>query len=205
METPTLEQIIDVLDNAALYTLFFTGEGQYEGSFRVDRATGSEVKHSHYLFETYHQAEIYPNDMSGDSEQQKAGETVIVHRIEHALKESYHRVAGERGMKDRKFVVTRVTDDGRYLGGELDGEVLSRDLKELLRTSRTLTVIERGSSAERLYRETLGGSGRVKLHPGDVHLSEMSAEEKERYDLQEIEDEDPAGDVTENVLEHHPE
>ncbi len=48
-DTPTLEQIIDVLDNEREYAVFLTGDGPYEGSYRVDRRLGSDVKHNHQL------------------------------------------------------------------------------------------------------------------------------------------------------------
>jgi hypothetical protein len=203
-ETPTLEQIIDVLDNDKEYAVFLIGEGSYEGSFRVDRTIGSHLRHDHYLFDVFQSAEIYPTRAEADEEQHTAAEEAILHRIEHAVKESYYRQDPESGMKNKSFRVARVSDDGHYLRGEVGGENLSRDLKQLIRTSRTLTVMEVGSPADRLFSETLQSSGRVRLHNGEVHLSEMSDEEKVRYKLGDEYKSDPL-DSVDNVVEHHPE
>ena len=71
-DTPTLEQIIDVLDNDREYAVFLTGDGPYEGSYRIDRSLGSDVKHNHQLFEAYHAAEIYPTESNASEDQHKA-------------------------------------------------------------------------------------------------------------------------------------
>jgi hypothetical protein len=201
-EAPTLEQIIDVLDDSRQYIAFLVGDDQYSGSFRIDRSPGSEIKHHHFLFEAYHTAEIYPLADDGDEEQQRAALGSTLHRVEHAIKEHYYRRLGDRGMKNGTFLVIRVSDDGEYLRGLLDGETLSRDLKTLISGSRTLTIIEKGSRADHLFGQTLSGSGRVRLHPGECHLSEMTDEEREQYLLGDSEADDD--ELVDNLVEHHP-
>ncbi|MBD3292980.1 MAG: hypothetical protein GF393_08660 [Armatimonadia bacterium] len=201
----THEQIISVLDDEREYMLFMTGEDQLTGSFRIDHSLGSEIKHNHYLFDAYHTAEIYPIGPSDDPEQRKAAIGAILHRIEHAIKEHYYRTAGDKGIKCRSFLLTRISDEGEYLRGEVDGEAVSRDLKTLIGASRTLTLIEKDSRADRSFRSALGSQGRVRLHPGEIHMSEMSPEEQERYLIGEAETEGNFEDSEDNYVEHHPE
>lgn len=203
----TFQDLLGRLDDHSAYTLFLTGHGAYEGSYRVDRCRGSDVKHSHHLFESYRSAEIYPEPPETEAAQRRAAEAAIPHRIEHSIKEQYHRMHGDQGLRARSFEVMRVTTDGRYLHEDLGGEQLSAELKRLIRDSRTLTVVEKGSRAEHLLRATLASTGNVRLHPEELHFSDLSPAEKEFYEIEgcdEDEDEDVAV-VEENVAGHHPE
>ncbi len=203
----TFQELLGCLDDQAGYTIFLTGQGAYEGSYRIDRCRGSDVKHSHQLFESYRNAEIYPEPPENEAAQKRAAEATIPHRIEHAIKARYRRALGEAGLKARSFEVMRVTADGRYLHEAFAGQRLSDELKSLIRDSRTLTLVEQGSRAEHLLRATLASTGNVRLHPEELHFSDLSPQEKELYEIEasdEDEEEDPAI-VEENVAGHHPE
>lgn len=195
----TFQELLGCLDDRTGYTLFLTGHGAYEGSYRVDRCRGSDVKHSHHLFESYRNAEIYPEPPESEAAQRRAAEAAIPHRIEHAIKEHYHRMHGEPGLKARSFEVMRVTADGRYVHEDLDGSRLSAELKRLIRDSRTLTLVEKGSRAEHLLRATLASTGNIRLHPQELHFSDLSPEEKELYEIEGSDEDEDLADVVENV------
>ncbi len=201
----TFQGLLDCLDDRTFYTLFLTGHGAYEGSFRVDRRRGSDVKHGHLLFDAYRSAEIYPEPPEADTEQRRAAEAAIPHRIEHAIKERYHQLHGPDGLRGRFFEVMRVTGDGRDVHEEMSGEDLSRELKMLIRQSRTLTIMEKGSRAEHLLRATLAGTGNVRLHEEELTFSDLSPEEKELYAIEEAGDDEDVVDAADNGVAHHPE
>jgi hypothetical protein len=203
----TFQELLGCLDDHSAYTIFLTGQRAYEGSFRIDRCLGSEVKHSHHLFESYRDAEIYPEPPEGDSAQKRAAEATISHKIEHAIKERYRLIVGEAGLKARSFEVMRVTSDGRYVHEDIEGERLSDELKRLIHASRTLTLVEKGSRADHLLHATLASTGNVRLHPEELHFSDLSPEEKELYEIEasDAEDEEDLTTLEENVAGHHPE
>ncbi len=204
-EHATFQDLLDCLDDQTFYTLFLTGHGAYEGSFRVDRRRGSDVKHGHLLFDAYRSAEIYPEPPEAETEQRRAAEAAIPHRIEHAIKERYHQLYGPEGLKARSFEVMRVTGDGRYLHEVMGGEDLSRELKTLIRQSRTLTVMEKGSRAEHLLRATLASTGNVRLHEEELTFTDLSPEEKELYAIEDSEEDDDLAADEDNAIAHHPE
>jgi hypothetical protein len=201
----TFQDLLGCLDDQAFYTLFLMGHGAYEGSFRIDRRRGSDVKHGHLLFDAYRSAEIYPEPPEGETEQRRASEAAIPHRIEHAIKERYHRLHGAEGLKARSFEVMRVTGDGRYVHEDMGGEDLSRGLKELIRHSRTLTIMEKGSRAEHLLRATLASTGNVRLHEEELTFTDLSPEEKELYEIEDPGEDDDLAAEEENGIVHHPE
>ncbi len=201
----TFQDLLDCLDDQTFYTLFLTGHGAYEGSFRIDRRRGSDVKHGHLLFDAYRSAEIYPEPPEGEAELRRAAEAAIPHRIEHAIKERYHQLHGPQGLKARSFEVMRVTGDGRYLHQDMGGEDLSRELKKLIRQSRTLTIMEKGSRAEHLLRATLASTGNVRLHEEELTFSDLSPEEKELYAIEDSQEDDDLAAEEDNAIAHHPE
>jgi hypothetical protein len=184
----TFQEQLAFLDDRAAYTLFLTGTGAYEGSYRIDHCSGSEIKHNHHLFGSYRRAEIYPEPPEAEVEQRRAAEAAIPHRIEHAIKERYHELYGDAGLRGHGFEVMRVTLDGRYRHQEIDGAALSQGLKELVRSSRTLTIVEKGSRAEHLLQATLASSGEVRIHPEELSFSDLTPDEKVMYAIGEPED-----------------
>jgi len=195
----TFQDLLACLDDKAVYTLFLTGHGAYEGSYRIDRCHGSDVKHGHHLFDSYRTAEIYPEPPEAETEQKRASDATILHRIEHAIKERYQQLYGEQGLRARSFQVMRVTVDGRYVHEDMDGDRLSHELKRLIRQSRTLTIVEKESRAEHLLRATLASTGNVRLHPEELHFSDLSPEEKELYEIEDSDEEEDLEGTEEEV------
>jgi hypothetical protein len=186
--TTTYQEQLAFLDDHGAYTLFLTGTGAYEGSYRIDRCTGSDIKHNHHLLGSFRKAEIYPEPPLTEVEQSRAAEAAIPHRIEHSIKERYHEIYGDAGLKGLVFEVMRVTVDGRYQQREVDGAVLSHGLKDLVRTSRTLTIVQKGSRAEHLLLATLASTGEIRIHPDELSFSDLTPGEKAMYAIEEPED-----------------
>jgi hypothetical protein len=206
MRKESLEAAVSSLDDQQEYTLFLVGTGRHGGSFRIDRTTGSQIKHLHLIFEYYNRAEIYHNEYEPRTEMHSLVEKTVVHKIEHAIKESYYGLpgCGEAGMKQGfRFDVLRIDCQGRYSKEEYSGERLSKELKELIGESKTLTIIERGSRSDLLLQKTLESPGKLKIHRGDKYFSELSPEERARYRIGDDYKTDPFSSP-ENVLEHHP-
>ena len=201
----SLEEIVSKLDDNTTYTLFLTGKGNYEGCFRVDKALGSEIKHNHIAFEAFKIVEIYQNEFSAGNKENRINESVIVNKIEHSIKERYYRrreLKG-RGLKsDLHFAVSRITKSGRHLREETSGRKLSQDLKGLMINSRTLTIVEKKSNADKLLQEITKNQGRIKLHNGDTLFSELSTEERAKYKIGDDYKIDPF-ESADNVIEHH--
>jgi hypothetical protein len=206
MRKESLEAAISSLDDHQEYTLFLIGTGRHCGSFRIDRTTGSQIKHLHLIFEFYNRAEIYHNEYDPPTEMHALVEKTVVHKIEHAIKESYYELPGgaDAGMKKGfRFDILRIDIQGRYSRQEYSGEQLSQELKELIAGSKTLTIIERGSPSDILLQKTLESPGKLKIHRGDKYFSELSPEERARYRIGDDYKTDPFSSP-ENVLEHHP-
>ena len=205
MRRESLEAAIGSLDDHQEYTLFLIGTGRHGGSFRIDRTTGSQIKHLHLIFEYYTRAEIYHNEYESASEMHSLVEKTVVHKIEHAIKESYYDLprAETEGMKRGfSFDVLRIDNQGRYSKQEYSGKHLSKELKELISSSRTLTIVERGSRSDMILQKTLDSPGKLKIHRGDKYFSELSPEERARYRIGDDYKTDPFSSQ-ENVLEHH--
>jgi hypothetical protein len=205
MRKKSLEAAISSLDDQEEYTFFLIGTGRHGGSFRIDRTSGSQIKHLHLIFEFYNQAEIYHNEYPPDSEMHTLIEKTVIHKIEHAIKESYYELPGcaEEGMKRGfRFEILRIDNRGRYSRQEYSGERLSKELKELIGSSKTLTVIERGSRSDVLLQKTMDSPGKLKIHRGDKYISELSPEERAHYRIGDDYKTDPYSSP-ENVLEHH--
>jgi len=205
MRKESLEAVIGSLDDHQLYILFLVGTGRHGGSFRIDRTTGSQIKHLHLIFDYYNRAEIYHNEYEPQTEMHSLVEKTVVHKIEHAIKECYYELPGssEKGMKQGfNFDVLRIDGRGRYSKEEYSGQRLSKELKVLIATSKTLTIIERGSRSDMLLQKTLESPGKLKIHRGDKYFSELSPEERARYRIGDDYKTDPYSSP-ENVLEHH--
>ncbi len=201
----SMEEILGKLDDNITYTLFLTGKGDYEGCFRIDKALGSEIKHNHLAFEAFEIAEIYQNEFFAGNKENRIDESVIVNRIEHSIKERYYqrRDLKGRGLKsDLHFVVSRITRAGRYLREEISGSRLSQDFNDLIISSRTLTIIEKKSNAHHMLLGITNNQGRIKLHKGEKLFSELSAEERAKYQIGDDYKIDPF-ESADNVIEHH--
>ena len=203
--TSSLEDIINRLEDRAKYTLFLIGKGRQEGCFRIDNTYGSEIKQHHLIFACYDKAEIYHNIYESQTKLHKAMEEIILHKIEHAIKESYYNreELKKNGMKGvPEFHIFRITDEGIYLKGEVSGELLSRDLKELMRNSKTITILEKGNRADKLLQEIMQGTGRVRIHRSGIYFSELSSKDKTKYKIGDDYKTDPY-ESENNVIEHH--
>lgn len=201
----SLEEIISRLDDNTTYTLFLTGKGDCEGCFRIDKALGSEIKHNHIAFEAFEIAEIYQNEFYAGYKENRINESVIVNKIEHSIKERYYRrrdLKGQGLKSDLHFVVSRITRSGRHLREETSGRQLSQDLKGLMINSRTLTIVEKKSNADKLLQKITKNQGRIELHNGDKLFSELSIEERAKYKIGDDYKIDPF-ESADNVIEHH--
>jgi len=201
----SLEKIVSKLADKTTYTLFLTGKGDYEGCFRIDKALGSEIKHNHFAFEAFEIVEIYQNEFYAGNKENRIDDSVIVNKIEHSIKERYYRrrkLKG-RGLKsDLHFTVSRITGSGRYLREETSGRQLSHDLKDLIINSRTLTIVEKKSNADKLLQEITKNQGRIKIHEGNKLFSELSTEERAKHKIGDDYKIDPFTSA-DNVIEHH--
>jgi len=201
----SLEEILSKLNDNITYTLFLTGKGEYEGSFRIDKALGSEIKHNHFAFEAFEIAEIYQNEFYAGNKANRIDESVIVNKIEHSIKERYYQRLDlkARGLKSNlHFIISRITISGRYLREETSGRQLSQGLKDLMINSRTLTIVEKKSNAHHMLLGITNNQGRIKIHKGDKLFSELSAEERAKYKIGDDYKIDPFESAN-NVIEHH--
>ena len=201
----SLAVTIDGLDDATEYIFFLVGRGRFKGCFRIDLSDGAEIKRNRLILEFYDDAEIYANPYEPGTQEHEIAEQTTIRKIEHAIKESYYLRQGhaDNGMKDGlEFALLRTMRDGHHEDHEVSGEQLSRTLSELLRTSKTLTIVEKTSGADKLLRELSVHTGELRVHRGEIHFSELSAEEKELYRIEEDDAIDPA-ELEENFIEHH--
>ena len=187
MEHLTVEEAVRLLDDGTEYVLLLKGSRDYAGSVRIDRRNGSEIKHNHFIFDSFPDAEIYP--AGGDA-------VVSLPIVEHLIRDLIAKWSN-------RFFLLRTTSEGAHKEGYVDSETLTRDLETLIRTSTTITIIEAGSQAEHTMKATLSGSGRIRVHRGELHISDLSPEEKAQYRVGDDNKTDPFSSP-ENVVEHHP-
>ncbi len=200
-----LAAAIEGLEDGVEYIVFLKGKHRYAGCFRIDKAEGFELRNYNPVFEFYDDIEIYPNRFEAGTREHAVAENTTVQKIEHIIKESYYQRQGReaKGMKESMdFWLLRTTNDGHHVREEISGARLSKMLVVLMKTSKTLTIVEERSSADRLLQEMMQGTGRLRIHRGDRHFSELSPEEKERYQIEDDYAVDPL-EFEENVVEHH--
>ncbi len=205
MSEQSLSEVIETLEDGRSYTVFFGGAGRHAGSFRVDNATGAQIKHLHMIFDFYTHVEIYPKTYEPGTGMYELMEAKTAHALERRIKDSYHGPSqGEPGeMKTvERFLVTRIDKEGRYSRQRLSGAELSGRLAELIRGSRTLTLIEEDSPAWDLFRQAVRRRGELKIHLREIHFSEITAAERVRYRIADDYKADPFESV-DNVIEHH--
>ncbi len=205
MKGKSLKHIINRLEDNKKYTIFLTGKGQCDGSFRIDNACGSEIKQNHLIIEFYDRAEVYQNEYKSDLELHETSTNTIIHKIEHAIKECYYKREGLKqiGMKGGiDFHIQRVNGNGEYSRMEVSGEILSKELNELIRNSKILTILEKGSNADKMLQKILHSKGKLKVHKGDKYFSDLTPEERARYRIGDDYKIDPFSSP-DNVTEHH--
>lgn len=199
-----LTEIIGALNDYEEYIVFFASRGKYRGSFRVERSSGSEIKKKSFLFDFFDHVEIFPNSFESEPEIHDNAELTTFRRIEYLIEDSYTQLREEECETDLGFIILRTTPKGVFIEQKISGRALVRNLIELMKDSKTLTIVETKSGAEKLLNETLKSSGRIRLHKGERHISELSPEERSQYLLDDDEKSDTA-ESDENINEHHPE